>query len=114
MSPGAAQLARKLFPSNIYQISGDERNEENVGMHITVACISCELAQWQSKRAAQDDKVETPAHETFIDRYRRPRLVDHVLYRWTFRIWQSHRHYLPKRYARTMALSSSFLFWVGS
>jgi hypothetical protein len=33
-----------------------------------VARISHELAQWQSKRAAQDDKVNTPAHKTFISR----------------------------------------------
>ena len=65
ISPGAAQFARKLVPSNIYQISGDERNEQNVGMHVTMARISCELAQWQSERAAQDRQ----------DRYTSPRNV---------------------------------------
>src|SRR5207249_10934888 len=96
MSPGAAQLARKLFPSNIYQISGNERNEENVGMHITVARIRQERAQWQSERAAQNDKIETPAQEPFIDRHRCPRLADHVLYGWTCSIWQPHSRPLPK------------------
>src|SRR6266480_35847 len=103
-----------MFPPNIYQISGDERNEENVGMHITVACISCELTQWQSKRAAQDDKIDTPAHETFIDRHRRPRMVDHVLCGWAFSIWQTHSRYLPKGSARTITLSRSLPWMVGS
>jgi hypothetical protein len=30
-------------------------------MHVTVARINHELAQWQSERAAQDDKIDSPA-----------------------------------------------------
>src|SRR5207244_2506032 len=61
ISPGAAQVARKLFPSDIYKISGNERNEQNVGVDITVCRIGYEFAQCQGERAAQADKVDTPA-----------------------------------------------------
>src|SRR6266567_6681665 len=76
-------------------------------MHFTVARISYELAQWQSERAAQNHKIETPAHETFIGRDRRLRLVDHVLCGWTFSVWQTHSRYLPKGFAPTITLSRS-------
>ena len=39
-------------------------------MHVTMARISHELAQWQSERAAQDDKIDTPARQTVLDRCR--------------------------------------------
>ena len=41
-------------------------------MHVTVARISHELAQWQSERAAQNDKIDTPAGKASIGRHRRP------------------------------------------
>ena len=57
-----------MFPSDKYEISGDKRNEKNEGMHVAVCGISHELAQWQGERAAQNYKINTPAHEPFIGR----------------------------------------------
>src|SRR6266487_1871395 len=65
-------------------------------MHLTVARISYELAQWQSERTTQNHQIETPADETFIDRHRRLRLVDYVLCGWTFSVWQTHSVIFPK------------------
>src|SRR6266568_5606251 len=83
-------------------------------MHLTVARISYELAQWQSERTTQNHKIETPADETFIGRHRRLRLVDHILCGWTCSVWQTHSRYLPKGSARTIRLSRSLPWMVGS
>ena len=43
-------------------------------MDVTVGGISCKFAQRQSERGAQDDKVNTPTHETLIRPSRRMRI----------------------------------------